>query len=486
MLIILLLLIVIALLIYVSVVVSAAPNKDFFTNQSGRIVAFMPNFEPNGGSYSGIQYGMPQNYTHLIIGFIVPYHFYMGKDVTGGCSTLCNLSTGSYFRGMDSQSADQITQTMITNLKSLNPNLNIMFSFGGWNLDNLKCNFACSDDVDPLTFLYKDFQGNDLNIGNCTPLQGEINPSQYCVEAGAKRVANNLIGLVNRFGINGIDLDFEDTHIYEDSSNPLRQEYLKFYKELVRELKTQSPGLIISISPQAPYVINGFFKNSFEFHQEWLTPDTMQNIDFINVQFYNNEPEDTNIRGDPQKLIDLYDQLAMKYTPEKTLFGMCTAREDSGVCKYCTFNNLQGSIPDNFCNDPNWRLTNIIQPLNDKYKNKFGGIMFWNTAGDQNGIFSTPFKNLFNLPPAPRPSPPSPPSPSPPSPSPPSPSPPSPSPPSPSPPSPPSPSPPSPSHPPTEYSETTSIIIGCLLGGVILILLIIIIYIVAQKSKIKS
>lgn len=48
-----------------------------------KIVAYLPNFEPPSGSYSGIQLGFPKNYTHVIFGFIVPYHFYMGSSASG-------------------------------------------------------------------------------------------------------------------------------------------------------------------------------------------------------------------------------------------------------------------------------------------------------------------------------------------------------------------------------------------------------------------
>jgi hypothetical protein len=394
-LIILLLFAILAIIIYVAVIVSQ-PIKDNFTPNKNKIVAFMPNFEPGSFSYKGIQYGKPENYTHLIIAFLTPYHYYMGKDESMGCSTLCNLSTGSYYTGMDNVTAAQITQTIISNLKSKNPNLNILFSLGGWGFDNFKCNFECSDNIDPLQFFYKNYKGDPYNVGNCKSTNNDIYPSNFCVQTGAKNVAQKLVELVNQFGIQGIDLDFEATHIYNDPQNPQRQQYLDFYRGLVINLKQLKSDIIISVSPQVPYVLEKTaFPNAYQFHQEWLTPDIVDKIDIINVQFYNNPPDDTDINSDPNILITNYSLIADKYGSDKVTFGMCTAREDGGVCTKCTFNTLQGSILNNNCTDPSRRYNNIIVPLYNKYKENFGGIMFWNTAGDVNGEFTNPFYSLF-------------------------------------------------------------------------------------------
>lgn len=150
-----------------------------------------------------------------------------------------------------------------------------------------------------------------------------------------------MIKKIQQFGIDGVDLDFENTKIYEDMSNPLRDKYLSFYQELVQQLKEKGGNdFIISVTPQAPYVVKGqVFPNAYEFHNDWFSGEIMKDVDFMNVQ----------------------------YT----------------------------------CSDPTWRLNNLISPLYKKYGKNFGGIMVWNTTGDVNGEFTTDFVNLFNSTPAP-------------------------------------------------------------------------------------
>ena len=140
--------------------------------------------------------------------------------------------------------------------------------------------------------------------------------------------------------------DFEDTKVYNDPSSSLYQNYLTFYQELVKELRAQSNDLIISVTPQAPYVIKGdAFPNAYDFHNLWFNEETIKDIDFMNVQFYNNPPDDSDTSQDPSILISHYETVADKYSSDKVTFGMCIAREDSGVCTYCSFTNLPGSIP---------------------------------------------------------------------------------------------------------------------------------------------
>ena len=477
---------------------------------SSRIVAYLPNFDAE--TYKGIQYGTPENYTHIIIGFIVPYHYYMGPDAQGaGCSTLCNISTGTYYDSESSKTADEITTEIISNLKEKNPNLKILFSLGGYLFDNLTknlngCYYECSDPtMDPLEYLYTG--PNPSENGDCKISdQPAKDPSEYCVTVSASTVAETLIQKMEDFGIDGIDLDFENTKVYNDPSSSLYQDYLDFYIDLVQELRKQEPNIIISVTPQAPYVILGdAFPDAYTFHEKWFNDDVMSCIDFMNVQFYNNPPDDSDTTSDPSILLKNYESVAEKYGPEKVTFGMCIAREDAGVCTECAFGGIEGNIPNNECTDPTYRYNNFIKPLFDKYKPNFGGIMLWNTAGDVDGEFSDPFAQLFGLTPSPStpapstpapstpsPSTPSPstPSPSTPSPSTPSPSTPSPSTPSPSTPSPstPSPSTPSPSTPSpstpvprskseTPLSSTETIIIICLsLIGFLLVLLVLFLF----------
>jgi len=470
-----------------------------------RIVAFLPGFEPESKSYSGIQYGTPVNYTHVIIAFVGSYHYYMGLNVTMGCSTNCTVGALTYFDSKKSEDVQQVTHEIITSLKTQNPRLKILFSFGGSIFDNSDCNYECTDPtMEPLQYFYSNSQGTPLppdGNGNCSPVTSNKKPpSDYCAQIGGEKIAQHLIDLITLYGVDGVDMDFEAT-IYAYEKQPgdtVRSTYLKFYRDLVSSLRQKKSDIIISVSPQSPYLNSrGVFPNSYQFHKDWLTPDIVSQIDMINIQFYNNEPEDTNTTTEnADAIIKLYNNIAsdFKFPVDKMNLGMCATREDGGVCKYCTFNTLQGSIANNQCTDPQWRLNQIIKPLYNK--GTLGGIMFWNTSGDVNGEFSGPFQQLFSSsPPSPSPPSPTPPSPSPPSPSPPSPKPPSPSPPSPTPPSPTPPSPttgpsppgpqPAPS-PSSNKNKNTWWIVGGVLAGAIVLALIILIGVVMIKKKQKA
>ena len=377
-----------------------------------RIVAFLPNFEPdlyNGKrSYSGINYGFPKHYTHVIIGFIVPYHFY-----TKTCSGLCNLSSGTYFDGItandkDPQAeSDRVMREIISGVRAQNPNTKILFSFGGFFLDNTR------NSSDSSKNMYCEYVNNEqntdpLNMGptNSSPVppsDKDYPPSYYCVKQGYINVANHLLAMTKSFGIDGIDLDFEGSWIYNDLGNPQRNSYLQFYKNLVAQLRDTDKNLILTVSPQSPYVVSPdeigdqTYSNAYQFYNDWLK-DSIQHIDFMNVQFYNNSPEDTDPSIPATTFQNIFATLCNTYSPQKIVFGMCAVKEDDGVCKTCTFNNIQSTVSTdshNLCNDPTYRFNNIIKPLYEAYRDKFGGIMFWNTAGDPDGSFSKPFKELF-------------------------------------------------------------------------------------------
>jgi len=101
----------------------------------------------------------------------------MGSGASGsGCSTLCNFSTGTYFNDSGDKTADDITREIIASVRNQSKS-KILFSFEGWNLDNLECNYECSSPtLDPLEYLYTDYQGNPVDPkthGNCSISNGE-------------------------------------------------------------------------------------------------------------------------------------------------------------------------------------------------------------------------------------------------------------------------------------------------------------------------
>jgi GH18 family chitinase len=169
-------------------------------------------------------------------------------------STKCNLSYASYFSDKSAPQGDAktVTQAMVTALRQANPDLQILLSFGGWNLDNISrdvkdasgkiidtihgCEYKCDGTGNPLTFLWTVYQ--------CTPYsdkQSPVYPSDFCTDANA--VADKIIGLVD-----GVDIDFENTKVYNDPSDNRREDALKYIVELTKALRSKRQSLIITHS----------------------------------------------------------------------------------------------------------------------------------------------------------------------------------------------------------------------------------------------
>jgi len=432
--------------------------------------------DPDSAKYP-ISYGNPASYTHMVFSFLVPYHFWGGS-----CSKLCTLwDSSDDILGNYGNSAK-----MITDIRAENPNIKIMLSFGGWNFSHMNsvwinsdritppkdwndhivqppgCNSVCDYSEDP-TSDYPALYQPDTTWAHTKCLANTdkdssgnyTQPSYYCYGAGAvklpsdtssdspvvstaKRVAKNILDIINRVGADGLDMDIEDTDSYKDSNSQVFVFIKTITTELYGKILKNGKQIILSQAPIQSFVITGktlnpYFSDLAANYVNMLKglKDDKGNfmLDYISVQFYNGVPDALDNPSDTitaynQIVNDIFDgdssrvvvgmcsfpestnQLAghlLAYPPRPTTSDKkcsgtntsCVNNSDCGVNGLCIFpntgnytcNNCVGDTGEYLCSDPNFKgvadktRVELITELsnNNKY---FGGVMFWVSPGD--------------------------------------------------------------------------------------------------------
>jgi chitinase len=170
---------------------------------------------------------------------------------------------------------------------------------------------------------------------------------------------------------------------------------MKYIVNLTKMLRSKKPDYILTHSPMSPYVVDSEeFHNAYLFYVDVLE-QIKDDVDFINVQFYNNPPEDSDPSA-AQAIIGAYNDIVnIMGSASKVTVGLCAVKENTDVCPYCSTDRFSGTQGNESCSDPKRRITDIIQPLSEQHSGTFGGVMFWNTAGDEDGVFSTPIADFF-------------------------------------------------------------------------------------------
>jgi Chitinase len=373
------------------------------------------------------QIGAPQNYTHAVLAFAVPYRYYGGL-----CSAYCTPWLAWWY---DNEGEASSAAKTVANMKAKNCNLKVLVSMGGWSFNHFDwnhvgndpnypnvpsngCGYICKPDnkyIDnPKEYVNK--PGNEFGQAkyNCQPADPNNvrQPSSFCygpevdeeerregrVGSTYKYVADRLIEIVESIGADGIDLDLEDTDALVDE----RAQYLiDFIIHITMYIKEKRPNFIMAQAPMNAYLItdknlNPYFYNHAEVYVPMLK--AIKNyIDFIFVQFYNTEPSDFT---DPQNVIKAYQNIVIDVFDgdvSKVVVGMCSVSEPDSEGGF-TCNNCRPG-----CSDSTSRVNNLVLPLQQAvnnnpylYNKDYVGYGFWSTAGDQNGVFSTPIINTFN------------------------------------------------------------------------------------------
>ncbi|MCO7189554.1 MULTISPECIES: glycosyl hydrolase family 18 protein [unclassified Pseudoalteromonas] len=195
------------------------------------------------------------------------------------------------------------------------------------------------------------FGGGDMDFNAYRPLSEDT-----------PRLADSLANFVKEHQLDGIDIDYEDTAAFTGNAG---YDGAQFLISLTQELRKRlpSPDYIISHAPQPPYLEQG---GPMAGYIE-VVEQAGQDIDWLNVQFYNNPPWSAN----PDLIVSSY----LNYTklpnmsPEKIVAGFPVSMHDAG----------SGYMPArNIVNE-------VIVPIQNT--SQLGGIMNWQFSSDQNGLW---------------------------------------------------------------------------------------------------
>lgn len=175
---------------------------------------------------------------------------------------------------------------------------------------------------------------------------------------------NKLAGLLAEFvkanQLDGIDIDFEDTGAFTGTAG---YDGAQFLIALTKELRAllPSPQYLITHAPQPPYLQQGSGMDGYV----PLVTEVGQDIDWLNVQFYNNPPWSAN----PQQIVGsyfVYCQLP-NMSEQRIVIGLPVTEQDAG----------SGYMPVSEI------VSDIIQPI--QQQGTLGGIMNWQFSSDTNG-----------------------------------------------------------------------------------------------------
>ena len=184
--------------------------------------------------------------------------------------------------------------------------------------------------------------------------------SFYSLYVGQEpQLAAKLAEIVRDNDLDGIDIDWEDTVGF---THPNIYDGRQFLIDLTTALRNELPrseGFEISHAPQPPYldpshgVIAGYFDVMNAVGEE---------IDFLNMQYYNNQP------SDPAGILNHYQAVINSgvLTPDQLLVGKPVAPENAGS------GFLEVAVIAN----------EIVRPLKDIYGNEFGGAFNWEFKSD--------------------------------------------------------------------------------------------------------
>lgn len=174
------------------------------------------------------------------------------------------------------------------------------------------------------------------------------------------KLADLLASFVKNNELDGVDIDYEDTAAFTGQAG---YNGAQFLVSLTQELRKRlpSPNYIISHAPQPPYLEQGGYMAGYV----EVVQQAGQEIDWLNVQFYNNPPWSAN----PDQIVSSY----LNYTklpnmsPEKVIAGFPVTQNDAG----------SGYMPVQTI------INEVIKPI--QQQSSLGGIMNWQFSSDHNG-----------------------------------------------------------------------------------------------------
>jgi chitinase len=203
---------------------------------------------------------------------------------------------------------------------------------------------------------------------------------QICAQ-NVNQLVNGIVGIVNQWGFNGVDIDYEDNAGFQDA-----YEGITFLDQLTSGLAAALPPgqNIITHAPQTAYW-DGSGGGGFQWAPtvDGLAPyaqiwnDVGNQITWINNQFYNTPYYD---QDDPTK-VTWYQNVAAITGPQKLLMGLLLSCEGGG----------EGCVN---LND----VLQIVPPLQAVYgPPAFGGVMAWQFSFDNGGSWANGIADVLEL-----------------------------------------------------------------------------------------
>ncbi|WP_017218635.1 glycosyl hydrolase family 18 protein [Pseudoalteromonas sp. NJ631] len=192
----------------------------------------------------------------------------------------------------------------------------------------------------------------------------------YSLSQDPDRLADSLADFVKNNHLDGIDIDYEDSAAFIANAS---YDGVQFLVSLTQALRKQlpSPRYCISHAPQPPYLEHGGYMAGYLKIVEQVGED----IDWLNVQFYNNPPWSAC----PDQIVSSYmDYIKLpNMSAKKIIAGFPVTAHDAG----------SGYMP----------AETIIQAVIDPIQNttELGGIMNWQFSSDANGDWIKTIKNAL-------------------------------------------------------------------------------------------
>ncbi|WP_114394929.1 glycosyl hydrolase family 18 protein [Oleisolibacter albus] len=188
-------------------------------------------------------------------------------------------------------------------------------------------------------------------------------------------VVSQLVGYVQQYGLDGIDIDFEDSGAFQAGAT---FDGTQFLIGLTRKLYGALPSgkKIISHAPQPPYFYSGW-----DYAYKTIMQECGDAIAWLNVQYYNNPDfqDPSYITGPSQGAVQGI--MAIGVPAEKVVVGKPVGPNDAG----------SGYLP------PDDIVHRIIQPLQQEI-GSFGGMMGWQASSDPSGSWAAAMAGALNPP----------------------------------------------------------------------------------------
>jgi chitinase len=205
-------------------------------------------------------------------------------------------------------------------------------------------------------------------VNNDDPTWAGWTSAKYATcAANVRRLAAQIVYWVENLGVNGVDIDFEDSGAFvEDGAGGFVAGYngIQFLSDLTSELyQNLPPGSVITHAPQIPYWDINY--HSAPYRQ--INEQAGQYIIWYNTQFYNNSAYDSN---DASK-VSRYLTAAEGIPSTKLLMGVSIDPSHD-----------EGAISPDDIDD---MTQNVIMPLQAQVD--LGGVMTWQFAYDNGGAW---------------------------------------------------------------------------------------------------